>query len=44
MILAKKIRLKPNKNQEILLWQSVGTSRFIYNWTLARQKENYEKG
>ncbi|MGL4652015.1 helix-turn-helix domain-containing protein, partial [Cetobacterium sp.] len=25
MILAKKIRLKPNKNQEILLWQSVGT-------------------
>ncbi|MEG0514978.1 MAG: transposase [Cetobacterium sp.] len=44
MILAKKIRLKPNKNQEILLWQSVGTARFIYNWTLARQKENYENG
>ena len=44
MILAKKIRLKPNKNQEILLWQSVGTARFIYNWTLARQKENYESG
>ncbi|MGL5544408.1 MAG: RNA-guided endonuclease InsQ/TnpB family protein [Cetobacterium sp.] len=44
MILAKKIRLKPNKNQEILLWQSVGTARFIYNWTLARQNENYENG
>lgn len=44
MILAKKIRLKPNKNQEILLWQSVGTARFIYNWALARQQENYENG
>ncbi|WP_330571483.1 helix-turn-helix domain-containing protein [Serpentinicella alkaliphila] len=26
------------------LWQSVGTARFIYNWTLARQEENYKNG
>ncbi|MGL5988101.1 transposase [Cetobacterium sp.] len=40
MILSKKIRLKPNKTQESLLWQSTRTARFIYNWTLGRQKEN----
>ena len=44
MILSKKIRLKPDKTQESLLWQSTGTARFIYNWTLGRQKENYENG
>lgn len=26
------------------MWQSVGTARFIYNWTLSRQKENYDNG
>lgn len=26
------------------MWQSVGTARFIYNWTLARQEENYKNG
>lgn len=41
MILSKKVRLKPTKEQEQKLWQSVGTARFIYNWTLARQEENY---
>ncbi|WP_420888766.1 helix-turn-helix domain-containing protein [Clostridium haemolyticum] len=25
------------------LWQSVGTARFIYNWTLNKQQENYKK-
>ena len=44
MILSKKIRLKPDKTQESLLWKSTGTARFIYNWTLGRQKENYENG
>jgi len=29
-----KIRLKPTKEQEILLWKSAGCSRFIYNWAL----------
>lgn len=44
MILGKKVRLYPTKEQEQKLWQSVGTARFIYNWTLARQEENYKKG
>lgn len=42
MILSKKIRLIPTKEQEQKLWQSVGTARFIYNWTLTRQEENYK--
>lgn len=44
MILAKKVRIIPNIEQEQKLWQSVGTARFIYNWTLARQEENYRNG
>ena len=44
MILAKKIRLKPNEEQEKQLWKSAGTARFIYNWTLLRQEENYKNG
>lgn len=41
MILAKKVRIYPTKEQEQKLWQSVGTARFIYNYTLAKQEENY---
>ena len=44
MILTKKVRLYPNELQEQKLWQSVGTARFIYNWTLKRQEENYKNG
>ena len=44
MFLAKKIRLKPSEEQEKQLWKSVGTARFIYNWTLAKQEENYKNG
>lgn len=44
MILAKKVRIIPNAEQEQRLWQSVGTARFIYNWTLNRQEENYKNG
>ena len=44
MILAKKVRLYPSEIQEQKLWQSVGTARFIYNWALARQEENYKNG
>ena len=44
MILAKKVRLYPSEIQEQKLWQSVGTARFIYNWTLSRQEENYKNG
>ncbi len=41
---AKKIRIIPNMEQEQQLWKSVGTARFIYNWTLARQEGNYKNG
>ncbi|QAA31594.1 RNA-guided endonuclease InsQ/TnpB family protein [Clostridium manihotivorum] len=44
MILAKKVRIIPNIEQEQKLWQSVGTSRYIYNWTLAIQEENHKNG
>ena len=44
MILAKKVRLYPTKEQEQKLWQSVGTARFIYNYTIAKQEENYKNG
>ena len=44
MILGNKVRLYPTKEQEQKLWQSVGTARFIYNWTLAKQEENYKLG
>ena len=44
MILSKKVRLYPSEIQEKKLWQSVGTARFIYNWTLSKQEENYKNG
>ena len=44
MILGRKVRLCPTNEQEQQLWKSVGTARFIYNWTLARQEENYKNG
>ncbi|WP_251860246.1 transposase [Clostridium sp. Marseille-Q2269] len=44
MILSKKTRISPNIGQEQELWKSVGTARFIYNWTLNKQEENYKNG
>lgn len=44
MIMGKKVRLYPTKEHEQKLWKSVGTARFIYNWTIARQEENYING
>ncbi|MEG0668961.1 MAG: transposase, partial [Clostridium sp.] len=44
MILGKKVRLNPTEMQTQKLWQSVGTARFVYNWTLERQEENYKNG
>ena len=44
MILAKKVRLRPTPEQEKQLWKSVGTARWAYNWTLARQEGNYRNG
>lgn len=44
MIRAKRIRLYPTEEQERKMWQSVGTARFIYNWTLNKQQDNYKQG
>ena len=44
MFLAKKIRLRPSEEQEKQLWKSVGTARFIYNWTLNKQEVNHKNG
>ncbi|WP_027295005.1 RNA-guided endonuclease InsQ/TnpB family protein [Robinsoniella sp. KNHs210] len=44
MIRAKRIRLYPTGEQEEKMWKSVGTARFIYNWTLGKQQENYKQG
>lgn len=43
-MITKKVRLRPNKQQELQLYKSSGTARFIYNWTLVKQQENYEQG
>lgn len=42
MILAKKIRLKPTEEQELQFWKSANTARFVYNWTLSKQEEQYK--
>lgn len=42
--LSHKIRLYPNKEALTYLAKSAGTSRFAYNWALARWKEKYTSG
>ena len=44
MIKGIKIRLYPTKSQEELMWKHVHASRFIYNYMLALQNENYSNG
>ncbi|MDR1701224.1 MAG: helix-turn-helix domain-containing protein [Sporomusaceae bacterium] len=44
MLKSVKVRLKPNKDQELKLWQAASIARFAYNWALARQKENRDTG
>ena len=44
MVKAIKVMLLPNNVQQTKLFQYAGASRFAYNWALAREKENYEKG
>lgn len=43
-MITKKVRIKPTKQQEVQLYKSSGTARFIYNWVLGKQKENYKQG
>lgn len=44
MLTTLKIMLKPNKIQETQLVKSSSTARFIYNWALNIQLENYKSG
>ena len=44
MITALKVRLEPNNKQQTKLFQSAGTARWAYNWTLGKQEENYKNG
>ena len=36
--------LIPNNKQKTKLFQCFGVSRFVYNWTLSKQQENYKNG
>lgn len=42
MIKALNIRLYPTKDQVQLMYKHIGCMRFVYNWALARQIENYK--
>ena len=44
MIETIKVQLRPNNKQLTKLFQYAGCSRFTYNWTLAREQENYKQG
>ena len=44
MIMSRKIRLKPTKQQEELFVKSAGTARFVYNMMLAAENEAYQNG
>jgi len=39
-----KVRLYPTQEQEKLFHSFVGCSKFVYNYVLRKQKENYEQG
>ena len=44
MIKGFKIRLIPTREQEKLMFKSIGCSRFTWNWALNKSKEMYEQG
>ena len=39
---AHKIRIYPNREQEVQLRKTAGTARYAYNWALAKWKSMYE--
>jgi len=41
MLLSRKIRLCPDRQQEEILWRSSGVARWVYNWVLNQQQQNY---
>ena len=44
MIKGYRIRIYPNKEQKILIEKHIGCCRFLWNYMLNLQNENYEKG
>ena len=44
MIETIKVQLRPNNKQLTKLFQYAGCTRFAYNWTLAKEQENYKQG
>ena len=44
MIKTVKVQLIPNNKQQTIFFEYANAARFAYNWTIARQKENYENG
>ena len=44
MIKTIKVQLNPNNKQLTKLFQYAGCSRFAYNWTISRERENHKLG
>ena len=44
MLRVHKIKLNPNKAQELYFGQACGVARHAYNWALAEWKRQYEEG
>ena len=44
MIKGYRIQIYPNKEQKILIEKHIGCCRFLWNYMLSLQNENYEKG
>ena len=44
MMKSIKVRLFPTKKQEELMWKATGAMRYVYNWALERQMENFNQG
>lgn len=44
LIKSIKVMLLPNNKQRTKLFQSTGVARWAYNWTLAKQQDNYKNG
>lgn len=42
MILAINVRLYPTEEQITLMYKHIGCMRFVYNWALAKQIDNYK--
>ena len=44
MIKTIRVMLLPNNKQKTKLFQYANTARFVYNWALGREQENYKNG